>query len=209
MLYVVFIEKSWFIWKLDVVLIFWKILGEVKIVVLWKISLVTEMCLECIYIKVNGRYKVKKRLLNNYSKDVYICQLLPLINTFDIERVNDMAIWFMLYTYNWFYFFLLTWITSDWLIEWLFVYGILEKIATKLKVSCFEPSVKWSCFTENILIQLMLPNLIILKLIIRWGGGGFIHIRLWVGDRVWVLCHSFFYFYLCFCLLVSLVLSLF
>ena len=177
---------------------------------LWKISLVTEMCLECIYIKVNGRYKVKKRLLNNYSKDVYICQLLPLINTFDIEKVNDMAIWFMLYTYNWFYFFLLTWITSDWLIEWLFIYGILEKIATKLKVSCFEPSVKWSCFTENILIQLMLPNLIILKLIIRWGGrGGFIHIRLWVGDRVWVLCHSFFYFYLCFCLLVSLVLSLF
>ena len=54
--------------------------------------MVTEMCLECIYIKVNGRYKVKKRLLNNYSKDVYICQLLPLINTFDIERVNDMAI---------------------------------------------------------------------------------------------------------------------
>ena len=181
---------------------------------LWKISLVTEMCLECIYIKVNGRYKVKKRLLNNYSKDVYICQLLPLINTFDIERVNDMAIWFMLYTYNWFYFFLLTWITSDWLIEWLFIYGILEKIATKLKVSCFEPSVKWSCFTENILIQLMLPNLIILKLIIRWGGGGgggggFFYFGLWGGDRVWVLCHSFFYFYLCFCLLVSLVLSLF
>ena len=122
MLYVVFIEKSWFIWKLYVVLIFWKILGEVKIVVLWKISLVTEMCLECIYIKVNGRYKVKKRLLNNYSKDVYICQLLPLINTFDIERVNDMTIWFMLYTYNWFYFFLLTWITSDWLIDWMIIY---------------------------------------------------------------------------------------